>query len=207
MKETYIIGTGGHSRVVLDILEKRGQDIAGFLNEDEATHDTMINNYPVIGYVSKLKELEASVIIAISHNPTRRKIFNQLSSYNVQLINAIHPDTTINSHVDLGTGNLIAAGAVINSNSVIGDNVIINTGATVDYESRIEDHVHISPGVNLGGNVTVKEGAHIGIGASVLPGVTIGENVTVGAGAVVINNLEPNAVYAGVPAEKVRDIN
>ena len=207
MSDTYIIGTGGHGKVVLDILEKSNTNIAGFLDDDEATHDTMINGYPVIGYINKLEDIKADAIVAISHNPTRKKLFNKLIDFNVNLINAIHPAATVNSFVEIGSGNMIAAGAVINSNTVIEDNVVINTGATVDYDCHIEDHVHISPGVSLGGNVTVKTGANIGIGASVLPGITIGENVTVGAGAVVINNLEPNAVYAGVPAEKVRDIN
>lgn len=207
MRDTYIIGTGGHSKVVLDILEKRDREIAGFLDDDEASHGSVINGYSVIDYVNILKDLDADTIIAVAHNPTRKKLFYQIRDFNVNLINAIHADTTINSHVELGTGNVIAAGVVINSNTVIEDNVIINTGATVDYDCLLEDHVHISPGVNLGGNVTVKEGSHIGIGASVLPGVTIGENVTVGAGSVVINNLEADAVYAGVPAEKVRDIN
>ena len=36
--------------------------------------------------------------------------------------------------------------------------------------------------------------------------VKIWEDVTVGAGSVVINNLDADAVYAGVPAEKVRDV-
>ncbi|MFN2364142.1 MAG: acetyltransferase [Halarsenatibacteraceae bacterium] len=206
MREIYIIGTGGHSKVVLDILEKRNSKIAGFLDDDEAAHDTIINGYPVIGYINELKDNDVDVIVAIAHNPTRKKLFYKLLDHNFNLINAIHPEAIINSHVDLGTGNVIAAGAVINSNTVIEDNVIINTGATVDYDCLLEDHVHISPGVNIGGNVTVKEGAHIGIGASVLPGVTIGRNVTVGAGSVVINNLEADAVYAGVPAEKVRDV-
>ena len=207
MKDIYIIGTGGHGKVVLDILEKINANIAGFLDDDEATHDNMINGYPVIGYINKLKDEDADAIVAIAHNPTRKKLFYQILDYDINTINAIHPDATVNSHVELGTGNTVAAGVVINSNTVIEDNIIINTGATIDYDCLIEDHVHISPGVHLGGNVTVKTGSHIGIGASVLPGITIGENVTVGAGAVVINNLEPDAVYAGVPAEKVRDIN
>ena len=206
MRDTYIIGAGGHGKVVLDILEKANSKIAGFLDDDETNHDKTINGYSVIGYIDEIKDKDSDAVLAIAHNPTRKKLFYKLLDYKINLINAIHPDSIINSHVKLGTGNVVAAGAVINSNTVIQDNVIINTGATVDYDCLIEDHVHISPGVNIGGNVTVKEGSHIGIGASVLPGITIGENVTVGAGSVVINNLDADAVYAGVPAEKVRDV-
>jgi acetyltransferase-like isoleucine patch superfamily enzyme len=36
-----------------------------------------------------------------------------------------------------------------------------------------------------------------------MPGVTIGENALVGAGAVVIQNVKPNAIVAGVPAKVI----
>jgi maltose O-acetyltransferase len=52
--------------------------------------------------------------------------------------------------------------------------------------------------------VTVGDGAWIGARATVLPGVTIGEGAVVAAGAVVTQDCEPHALYAGVPARRVR---
>jgi acetyltransferase-like isoleucine patch superfamily enzyme len=44
------------------------------------------------------------------------------------------------------------------------------------------------------------------MGATVVTGVNkIGENSTIGAGAVVLKDVEPNSVYVGVPAKKLRD--
>jgi maltose O-acetyltransferase len=40
----------------------------------------------------------------------------------------------------------------------------------------------------------------------VLPGVTIGAGCAVAAGAVVTADCEPDGLYAGVPARRVRDL-
>jgi len=40
----------------------------------------------------------------------------------------------------------------------------------------------------------------------VMPGVTIGDSTIVAAGSVVTKDLEPNAVYGGAPAKKLRDL-
>jgi len=40
----------------------------------------------------------------------------------------------------------------------------------------------------------------------VLPGVTVGEGSVVGAGAVVVDDVEPGTVAAGVPARPIRKV-
>ncbi|HET8673562.1 MAG TPA: DapH/DapD/GlmU-related protein [Thermoleophilaceae bacterium] len=54
--------------------------------------------------------------------------------------------------------------------------------------------------------VTIGPGAWIGLRALVLPGVTVGAGAIVGAGAVVTGDVEPNCLYAGVPARKIREL-
>jgi maltose O-acetyltransferase len=54
------------------------------------------------------------------------------------------------------------------------------------------------------GEVSIGDRCWLGARATILPGVTIGEGTIVGAGAVVTKDCEPGAVYAGVPARRVR---
>jgi len=54
--------------------------------------------------------------------------------------------------------------------------------------------------------VAIGRGCWIGAGAVVLPGVTIGDGCVVAAGAVVTHDCEPDGLYAGVPARRVRDL-
>jgi maltose O-acetyltransferase len=54
--------------------------------------------------------------------------------------------------------------------------------------------------------VTIGAGSWIGARVTIMPGVTIGEGVTVAAGAVVTRDCEPDGLYAGVPAKRVKDL-
>ncbi len=50
----------------------------------------------------------------------------------------------------------------------------------------------------------IGEGAWVGAGAMLLPGVTIGPGCVIAAGAVVSSDCEPDGLYGGVPAERIR---
>jgi maltose O-acetyltransferase len=54
--------------------------------------------------------------------------------------------------------------------------------------------------------IRVGDGCWVGARAIVLAGVTIGEGCVVAAGAVVSKSCEPNGLYAGVPAQRVKDL-
>jgi maltose O-acetyltransferase len=108
----------------------------------------------------------------------------------------------------------------------IGDHTMINQGCHFDTRARIE----IGAGAGIASEVmlctsthdigaaekrwgayrtapiSVGAGAWLGSRALVLPGVTIGGGAVVAAGAVVTSDVEPNALYAGVPARRVRDL-
>ncbi len=62
------------------------------------------------------------------------------------------------------------------------------------------------PGRWLQQPVTVGEGCWIGAGCLLLPGVRIGDGCLVAAGSVVREDCEPDALYAGVPARRVRQL-
>jgi acetyltransferase-like isoleucine patch superfamily enzyme len=54
--------------------------------------------------------------------------------------------------------------------------------------------------------VTIKRGAWIAPGNTILAGVTIGENSVVGACSLVINDVKPYTVVAGLPAKQVKGL-
>ena len=54
--------------------------------------------------------------------------------------------------------------------------------------------------------INIKNRCWIGTRAVILPGVTVGEGCVIAAGSVVNKNCEPNGVYAGVPARRIRDL-
>jgi maltose O-acetyltransferase len=54
--------------------------------------------------------------------------------------------------------------------------------------------------------ITIGRGVWIGARATVLPGVSIAPGSVIAAGALVTADTEPNGVYAGVPAKRVKDL-
>ena len=88
---------------------------------------------------------------------------------------------------------------------VLDDYVMISVGANIIHHSCLQKGVFVSNGVNLGASLVAKEYAYVGMGATVMTGVKeLGEECLIGAGAVVIRDVEPRAIVAGVPARVIK---
>jgi maltose O-acetyltransferase len=61
-------------------------------------------------------------------------------------------------------------------------------------------------GALVGRPIEIGAGSWLGSGACVLPGVKIGAKSIVGAGAIVTKDTDPEGVYVGAPARKIRTI-
>lgn len=129
-------------------------------------------------------------------------------------INArIEPGAIIRDQVEIGDNAVIMMGAVINIGAVIGEGTMIDMGAILGGRATVGKHCHVGAGAVLAGviepasatPVIVEDDVLIGANAVVIEGVRIGRGAVVAAGAVVISDVEPNAVVAGIPARKIKD--
>lgn len=94
----------------------------------------------------------------------------------------------------------------------IGNKVNIQDGSVL-HTLYQKSQVHIGDNVSVGHNVTIHgatihDNVLIGMGATVLDYAVIKSNTIIAANALVLTGteVEPNSVYAGVPAKKVKDI-
>ena len=205
-KKVVIIGAGGHAKVIADIIEKSGDEIVGFLDDNKEIGTTIINEYKVIGdlnnrFTMAVTKENLEFIIAIGDNKKREEISH---SPNLKFYTAIHPSAQMGLDVEIQEGTVIMANACINSSAKIGKHCIINTGAIIEHDNIIEDYVHISPNATLGGTVKIGESTHVGIGSIVKNNITICKNCKIGAGAVVVKDIEKEGTYVGVPAKKYK---
>ena len=205
MKTLYIVGAGGHGRVVADIARLNGYDDIRFL--DDAEHPEL-KRYVVVGSTEVLSRVSpGEVFIAVGDNFVRERLFHQAEELGWQLPKLIHPKAVLADSVTLGKGVAVMAGAVVNPDAVIEDGCILNTGATVDHDDCIGAFSHVSVGAHLAGTVRVGRHVCIGAGAVVKNNCSITSNCVVGAGAVVVKNIEDAGVYVGVPVKLMKTIN
>lgn len=196
-----LFGASGHAKVIIDILEKMGVDIAFLVDANPDV--TELAAYKVVHEDEFKGDDKREVIISIGDNAIRKKLANQL---NAEFGWAIHPSAILGDDLNIGEGTVIMAGAIVNSSTDIGKHCIINTSASVDHDCKLEDYVHISPNATLCGGITVGEGTQVGAGATIIPNLTIGKWATIGAGAVVIKNVPDGAKVVGNPAQIIKKI-
>ena len=210
-KPIFIIGAGGHARVLLECLQQNVDiKICGFLEVNKKLIGSSFFGVPIFDQEIILKKYSPKDIflvngigsVDISH--FRAKQFNQLKQRGFNFYSPIHLTAYCSKDIVVGEGAQLLARSTILTGSKIGCNTIVNTSASIDHDCNIGDHVHIAPGAILSGGVKIEDDCHIGVGAKIIQGIHIGKNSLVAAGAVVISNLPENSRVAGVPARAIK---
>lgn len=206
-----IIGSGGHSKVIVDIvLKERKYSIAGFI-DGKVQKGNKVLGYEILGNEEHLSHLidEFDIfggIIAVGDNYVRhmlvKKIKNLHKDFN--FVNCIHPSAQIAYDVVIGEGNAIMPGTSINTSTVIGNHCIINTNCSVDHDNLIKDFISFAPNSSSGGNTSVGQFSAIGIGAALSHNIKIAQNCIIGANSYVNNSTEADSIYYGSPARYIR---
>jgi sugar O-acyltransferase (sialic acid O-acetyltransferase NeuD family) len=208
MTPLVIVGTGGHGREVMDIVEAVNArrptfDLLGFV-DDRLDNDALVQarGSRIIGPIDALRSSRAAYVIGIGSGEVRKRIDEQLTRWGLEAATLVHPHATLGSLVVLGAGVVVASGAQLTTNITLGRHAHVNVRASVSHDCRLADYVTVSPGATVSGTVTIEEGALLGAGCTVLQGRTIGSWSTVGAGAVVVDDVAPGVVAVGVPARE-----
>jgi acetyltransferase EpsM len=205
-KPILIIGSGGHSRVVIDIAISIGFNIIGVIDINYNNNDEEnIFDFPVIGGVSKIDNFDpisTEIALAIGNTELRSDYFSNLQNSGYKIVSLISPLSHVSNHVQIGNGVLINTGAIINAGVTVNDNVIINTGAIIEHEVIIGKNTHVGPGVKIGGRVKIGNNSFVGIGSTIKDYINIGDNAQIGAGSVIIRDVESNTIVYGVPGKQ-----
>ncbi|MBN1619499.1 2,3,4,5-tetrahydropyridine-2,6-dicarboxylate N-acetyltransferase [candidate division WOR-3 bacterium] len=125
----------------------------------------------------------------------------------------IEPGAIIREMTQIGEGAVIMMGAVINIGAVIGEKTMIDMNAVIGGRALIGKNCHIGAGAVIAGvieppsakPVVIRDDVLVGANAVILEGIEVGEKAIVAAGAVVIDDIPPSQVWAGVPAKFVKN--
>lgn len=196
-RDLYVIGAGGHARVVIQLARACGYTVVGVLDDDSKLAGNDILGVPVIGPASQFANNDTPAVIAIGSNAVREKLDRELGRSWATLI---HPSAIVDDTAVIGEGAVVMAGAIVQADAIIGRHAIVNTRASVDHDCHLGDFAHVCPGVTLPGNVQVETGAMLGAGATAIPGVSIGAWAVIGAGSTVVKSVSSDITVVGTPA-------
>ena len=212
MENIVLVGSGGHSKVVADVVEKQGlYRIVGLIDKFRVVGESTLG-YQVLGAeidLPKLIETHDLVggIVAIGDNNDRAKVVAQIGGLcpHMRFVSAIHPSASVGSGTVIGAGSVIMAGAVVNPCCQVGRFCIVNTKASLDHDCVMEDFSSLAPGVTTGGYCRIGSYSAVNIGAILRDGIVIGEHSVVGGGSMVLRAVDAFSVAYGVPARKIRN--
>lgn len=208
LMKSVIIGAGTYGEVYLAYLLEAGIDIVGFL--DDAPKSDNVNGFPILGGVDKLPFLKEeygieAVYCPLGNNQLRVKFLSNAKELGYKTPNYIHPSVIISPNVTIGEGVYILLGTTIMPHTIISDYTMISMGVHLAHHTILEEGVFLSTGCNFGASIIARKYAYCGISSTIMTGLhELGEDCLIGAGAVVIRDVEPKAVMAGVPAKIIR---
>lgn len=209
-KPMIILGAGGHSKVLIDALQRQSANIIGITDPDPSKIGENILGVPVIGdddVISKHNQESIYLVNGIGmidSNQRRKDIFYSFKNRGYSFASVIHDSAVISDNAVISEGVQIMAGAVIQPGCKVGSNSIINSRASIDHDTIIGVHVHIAPGVTVSGGVRIGDSTLISAGATIIQGINVGVYAIVAAGAVVIRDVPDKAKVMGVPAKVVK---
>lgn len=208
--KSVIIGAGTYGEVYLAYLQEAGVEVVGFLDDDPKYEGKAVRGVPVLGGISALETLKDSdgieaVYCPLGNNVLRVKFLTYARELGYKTPNYIHPSVIISPNVTIGEGVYILLGTTIMPHTVIKDFVMISMGVHVAHHNVLDEGVFLSTGCNFGASIHAHKYSYCGISSTIMTGLhELGEDCLIGAGAVVIRDVEPKAVMAGVPAKVLK---
>jgi len=212
MDNIVIIGSSGHAKVIIDIVQQQGKyNIVGLLDRFRDVGEKTLG-YPVLGKEEDLPELKKAhglkgAIVAIGDNFVRSKVATRIKEIvpDLPFVSAIHPKASIAIDVSIGEGTVVMTGVSINTCSSVGRFCILNTNSSLDHDSILEDFASLAPGATTGGNCRVGQYSAVSIGAVLIHGIHVGEHTVIGAASLVMKSIGSFVVAYGTPARAIRN--
>lgn len=160
--------------------------------------------YKVWGSIRVLIDGDGTIQIGDNFHAVSSRKRSYLSIFSTCNFTSVHGGKIIiGNHVGLN-GTIIASKSsiTIGAETMIGPNTYI-----LDHDGHsLSIQVDRWTSRGLSSPIIIGKNCWIGLNCIILKGVSIGDNTVVAAGSVVVKSCEPNSLYAGNPAKKIKDL-
>ena len=183
-----LIGSGGHARALIDIIETTSDwRIVGLVGQSTEI-GAKIFGYRVLGCdvnLDSLRDLADGAILALGHlgSATKRQdLAKRLQALHLITPPIVSAHAIVSPHASLGPGTTVGHGAIVNAGARVGSHCIINSKALIEHDAIIGDHCHISTGVLINGGVSIGNDSFIGSGSMIREGLVLPSQTVISAG-------------------------
>ena len=154
-----LVGSGGHSRACIDVVEQEGPFVVK--GTGGASQRSRLGSDEDF---SKLLNDCANALIVFGQIKTpyqRICFFDLLQQNNCVLHTIVSSCAYVSSHATLEAGTIVMHGAVVNAGSMVGKNCIISSQSLIEHDVIIKDHCHIATAATINSAVGLGTGAFI----------------------------------------------
>lgn len=188
-KKILIIGSGGHAKSCIEIIEQTKQyKIIGLIDNNPFKR---INNYKVLfkdNEFKKIKKITKNIVIGVGdlkHSKLRKKIYLKYKNKGFIFPIIVAKNAVISPTAKIGEGSVIFNNVVINRDVKIGLNCLINNNSLIEHDTILKNNCHISTSVTINGNSVIEENSFIGSGSIIKNNLKIKKNSFIKMGSVV----------------------
>lgn len=171
---------------------------AGDLQELEPLHKGSLDDH-----VPAPDEL---FVIGVGKPELRRDIFFELKSRGAQLMNLVHPWSSVNETVVMGEGNIFQRGCTIFCNAVIGNGNYINGAANMAHDTSLGDFNFLGPHAILLGHSHIGSCNYVGTRCTLLEYAGMGNGNMLAPGSILYKGCKDNTRMAGNPALRLGNV-
>lgn len=197
---------GGYlAKVVMNIPEPERAPGERFVDKLDRYHDWLVNNgsshrVDVLWLDQYAPHGDEMPILGFRGTKVLPLVGRLKEEFKLAFPPLVHPKASVSPMATLEEGVFIGAGSVIPPNTRVGAFSLINRGVVLGHDVIVERCVVVSPSACTASGVCLCEGSVVGIGATIVDDVTIGSGAYVAGGAVVLRDVLPETLVAGVPA-------
>jgi sugar O-acyltransferase (sialic acid O-acetyltransferase NeuD family) len=205
-----IFGANYLGRQAKEILERNGNVVYCFLDDNKKLHQTTIDDITVLGSTDddgflKLIGKKCEAFVAVDENKLRKSLVTMLQEVrHVQPVNVLAQSTVVPVSVSIGHGNFIDQGVMFGVGSTLGNHCLIHAGVIIGMEVKLGDFVQVGAGSVINAGTEIEDEVFIGAGVTLVGGLTIGKGARIGAGSVVVGPVKAGETVFGNPAQKVK---
>lgn len=185
-------------------------EVAAFTVDPEFLKAPEFCGLPVVPF-DRVAELyppgRFEMFIALAYsgvNEFRKQKYLAAKALGYRLASFVSPRATILNDGRIGDNCFIFEDNTVQPFVTIGNNVTLWSGNHIGHHSTIHDHCFLASHVVVSGGVEIGEQCFVGVNATLRDHIKVGARCVIGAGALLLEDAEPEGIYAGKSTERSR---